>query len=263
MSEAAKPAAGGGENANNEEVKKPGVAGGESKENESSSSEAPLDPGAALKKPEGEAAKPGAGEQKSEAQLQAEAATGLDLTPFSDEFIEKGALSEESYAKLATKGISKETADTYIAGVRAQADARNVALSSLVGGVDNFNAVIKWGAGALSEAEKAEAVKFLSGKDESAAKTFFMGLNARFEKEVGRDPGKRSGGGGSAAEDVFKNRAEQAAAMRDPRYQNDRAYRSGVMEKSIRSFSDKSAKKRTRKAAPKTTRRARSKGARK
>lgn len=199
---------------------------------------------------------------KTDAQLQAEQATGFDLTPFSDEFTTTGKLSDESYKKLEEKGFTRGTVDTYIAGVQAQVERRNNALASTVGGVDNYNAIIKWGAGVLTEAEKVQAVKLLSGSDEAAATTYLAGLNARFVKEVGKDPSKRSGGGGSSASDVFASRAEQMKAMRDPRYHTDPKYRAEVTEKSIRSFSSKKAKKRSKTVARNSTRRARAKGKR-
>lgn len=200
---------------------------------------------------------------KTEEQKAAEAATGLDLTPFADEFVASGKLSDKSYEALKGKGISREVADTYVAGLQAQVAVRNTALSETVGGVDTFNSIIAWGASALTDAEKEGAVKVLSGRDVEAAKTYLMGLNARFVKENGKDPSKRSGGGGGPAEDLFKSRSEQAAAMRDARYARDAKYRAEVTAKSIRSFggangSKKRVKPRAKKtAARKTSRRAR------
>ena len=254
-----------GEGEEAEVVKKEGVAGESEAEVEGGKAkegEAALDPKALTEKPkEGEA-----GAVKTEEQLEVEKAVGFDLTPFSEEYATNGKLSDESYAAIEAKGFTRATVDTYIAGLQAQVDARNTALASVVGGPENYNAVIKWGVGALTEAEKQEAVKVLSGKDQSAAQTFLMGLNARFEKENGRAAKKTSGGGEPAGEALFKSRAEQAAAMRDPRYTNDRKYRDEVMKKSIRSFGAKTAKKRTKrtaqKAARKTTHRARAKGKR-
>lgn len=200
---------------------------------------------------------------KSAEQQEAEKATGLDLTKFSDEFATNGKLSDESYKELEAKGFPRDVVDTYAEGVVARRDARLATLAESVGGVDNYNAVMKWGSGKLTEAEKVKAVELLSGKDAEAAKTYLAGLHARFVKENGKAPGKVSGGGSPSGAKVFASRSEQAAAMRDPRYGKDRAYTREVEAMSIRSFSTKNAKKRTKKAASKNThRRARAEGRR-
>lgn len=206
-------------------------------------------PSALNEKPEGEQGllKPG---EKTEEQKAAEAATGLDLTPFSDEYAEKGALSEESYAKLAEKGITRATADTYVAGLKAQVSERLNTLATAVGGVDNYNGLIKWAAGTLSDAEKKEAVKVLSSGSIEGAQTYLQGLNAKFVKANGKVPGKSSSGGGSPAPDVFANRQEQAAAMRDPKYRTDAKYRKEVEAKSLRSFGTKTRSRTKKKSSP-------------
>lgn len=191
--------------------------------------------------------KPG---EKTEEQKAAEAATGLDLTPFSDEYAATGKISDESYAKLAEKGITRATADTYVAGLKAQVNARLNSLAEAVGGVDNYNALIKWGAGSLSEAEKAEAVKVLSSGGIEGAQTYLQGLNAKYVKANGKTPGKNSAGGGSPAPDVFANRQEQAAAMRDPKYRSDAKYRREVEAKSLRSFGTKTRSRTKKKSSP-------------
>lgn len=225
---------------------------------------APANPADLTKSPVAE--KP-LGDTKSEAQQAAETATGLDLTPFTEEFHANGKLSEDSYKALEAKGFSRATTDTYIRGVQAEVTGRLTSLAETVGGVENYNAILSWGKTGLSDAEKAEAVKMLSGTNVDTAKTYLAGLQARFTKANGSTPSVIAGGGGAPTADVFETRADQAAAMRDPRYKSDAKYRQGVIDKSVRSFTAKDAKKRAKKPAARrrtktTTRRARSKGSR-
>lgn len=187
---------------------------------------------------------------KTEEQQRAEAATGLDLAPFSAEFQRDGKLSDASYKALEAKGFTKQIADTYIAGVQAQVTARLTDLSSAVGGVDSYNAIMEWGKSGLSEGEKAEAVRTLSGGTSDSAKTYLMGLQARFVAANGKVPGKIAGGGSQPSEDIFASRTDQAKAMRDPRYKSDAKYRDEVTQKSIRSFGGKNATVKTRKRTP-------------
>lgn len=191
---------------------------------------------------------------KGEDQIAAEKSVGFDLTKYSDEYASGGALSDESYKELEAKGFSRDTVDTFVEGVKAKAQVRADTLASAVGGVDNYNAIITWGKSALTDAEKAQAVKALSNPDAEFAKTYLTGLNARFVKEHGKAPGKMSGGGGPSPEEVFKDRSEQAKAMADPRYSKDPKYRNEVIQKSMRSFRASGAKKRTKAAVKKTAR---------
>ncbi|HEY0883549.1 MAG TPA: hypothetical protein VGD87_18580 [Archangium sp.] len=193
--------------------------------------------------------------EKSAEQVQAEKAVGFDLTKYSNEFAETGKLSEESYVELEQRGITRETVDTYKAGMEAKAHLRHVSLAEHVGGVDSYNAIIAWGAKNLSEDEKTAAVKALAYGSIESGGTYLQGLKARMEKAVGRVPGKRSEGGGSPAPDVFASRADQAKAMRDPRYRTDAKYRDEITRKSIRSFGTPT-KKRTKTVAKAPSRRA-------
>ena len=204
-------------------------------------------------KPEGEAG------AKSEDQQNVEKATGLDLTPYAQEWDSTGKLSDKSYSDLEKGGLSREVVDTYIEGLRARVTARLNSYAEAVGGVENYNAILNWGKTGLTEGERAEAVKVLSGTNADAAKLFLAGLQAKFVQANGRVPGKIAGGGAAPAADVFSSRAEQAKAMRDPRYKTDPAYRDEIAQKSIRSFGSGAQKKRVKKAAPNSRRRHRAK----
>ena len=192
---------------------------------------------------------------KTEDQVQAEKAVGFDLSKYSDEFAETGKLSEESYAELEQRGITRETVETFKAGMEAKAHQRHLSLAEHVGGVDNYNAIIAWGAKNLSEEEKSAAVKAMAYGSIDSGGTYLQGLKVRMEKAVGRVPGKRSEGGSTPKSDLFESRQAQAAAMRDPRYRTDAKYRDEVTRKSIRSFGTPS-KKRVKAATKSTTRRA-------
>lgn len=226
-----KPAEGAAEGAEQEQPAGEGAEGGEAQH-----------PAALTEKPAADAEGLPAGE--ADAIKEAEKATGLDLKPYQEEYANTGKLSDESYSKLEKAGIPRETVDVYVEGLKAQVANRLADLSSVVGGVDNYNAIINWGKANLSDAEKTAAVRALSGKDVEGAKVFLEGLNAKFVKAVGKTPAKTSGGGKAVVtEDVFANRNEQAKAMRDPRYHNDPAYRAEVTAKSLRSFGTQSRRR--------------------
>jgi hypothetical protein len=84
----------------------------------------------------------------------------FDLTKFSNEFEEKGELSEASYQELLGKGYPKEVVDTYIQGSIATRTLVAQQLIEGVGGKDAFQEMCKaakaaWTPEQLTEYEKA------------------------------------------------------------------------------------------------------------
>lgn len=225
------------------EQKKEGESGEEvvenKKEGEAGEGADPAHPADALK--DKELPKP----DKTEQQQDLEKATGLDLDPYSEEFQREGKLSEKSYKELEERGLKPATVNTIIKGLQAAAHEHLRDLAETVGGTDNYNAIMAWGKGALTDDEKFAAVKVLTAGG-AEGKVFLQGLQARFKEANGSPPKKRSGGGGGPQADVFESRGEQAAAMRDPRYKSNAKYRDSVIAKSLRSFGAAGSKKRTK-----------------
>lgn len=216
---------------------------------EADENEEPKHPAEALK--DAEVAKP----EKGEVQQDLETRTGLDLDPYSEEFQANGKLSEKSYKELEAAGLKPKTVDTIIRGLQADATNQLREVAQSVGGEVQYNAIMTWAKGALTDSEKHAAVAAISGGGDGA-KVFLQGLQAKFTEANGSPPQKRSGGGGGPKADVFESRAEQSKAMSDPRYRRDAKYRDEVVSKSLRSFSSASTKKRAKPAAKSTPRRA-------
>lgn len=187
-------------------------------------------------KPDDEAAKKAAAEEEAKKAAESAAVTKLDLTPFEAEYAEKGALTDESYKTLEAKGISREMVDNYIAGRIATAAQyeTTVLAESGVGSREKYDAMTAWAKVNLKSDELAAFNKAVVGtKDEAVLAV--SGIYARFAAAVGSDPSLLQGGTGQAAAGVFRSVAEHKAAIRDPRYKSDPAYRAEVESKLARS----------------------------
>jgi hypothetical protein len=154
----------------------------------------------------------------------------VDVDKLSDEVAENGKLSEESMKALQAKGYSQAEIDAFVAGQVALAEQTVQDLYALAGGEDNFKAVQQWAAASMSEAEK-EVYHSALEKDEVSAKLAIQNLVLRYQQENGALPartisGSRTSTGGAVA--PFASIAEQSAAIRDPRYGKDPAYRKQV-----------------------------------
>ena len=92
----------------------------------------------------------------------------FDMTALAEEFQKDGKLSEESYKELEESGFSRELVDTYIRGVQsAAAEAGELAKEHVdaiiaeVGGLEKFEAVMKWADGKLSQEDKEQIARIL------------------------------------------------------------------------------------------------------
>ena len=163
---------------------------------------------------------------------------GIDYNALVSEFVEKGALSEETYKALDGRGIPKEMVDQYIAGQTALAANQQAEVFSVVGGVDTYDKMIKWAGSALSPAEQKAFNESLNGSMD-AVKWAVQGLHAKYTAAVGQNPNLVQGDAPSVGGSVYASRQEMTADMADPRYAKDPAFRKMVEDKLRRSMPQK------------------------
>lgn len=162
-------------------------------------------------------------------------AAGVDMAALESEFLQNGGLSDETYKNLEKAGFGRETVDAYIAGQQALADQMQARIEEHVGGADKLEAALEWAKSGLSREEQVAFNNTVDTADEAGIKLALDGLMAKFANAEGSEPsligGSTTGNGGS----VFRSTAELTAAMRDPRYQTDPAYRADVEQRLARS----------------------------
>lgn len=170
-------------------------------------------------------------------QKPAEQTDGSDpFAKYTAEFTEKGDLTPESYAELESKGFPKRFVEAYIAGQKAQVELQSVKADSYVNDIKNsvggsqvFDAMAKW-AGANLSAEDKTLYQSQLGNPESA-KLAVQWLKSKYDAANGSAPSLLQGTGAPAATTGFASEAEIIAAVSDPRYTKDPAYRAGVEQK--------------------------------
>jgi hypothetical protein len=160
---------------------------------------------------------------------------GLDMNEFSQEFAQKGELSQESYEKLAKAGFDKNLVDTYIAGQQARASQYEGTIKAEVGGDERYGQIVEWARANMTPGEIAAYNNAVSSGDANQAKLAVLGLSAQYDKANGSEPNRLIGGGKAGADDVFESTAQVTEAMRDPRYKSDPAFRAKVQSKLNRS----------------------------
>jgi hypothetical protein len=170
-------------------------------------------------------------ENPEENPQEALASVGVDYEALHKEFTESGSLSEDSYKLLQEKaGLDKDTVDGYIAGQAALAREARTRAFDIAGGESEYTNMVTWAKSNLTPAEIAAYDKNVNGTAEEVALAV-AGLKGKYVAAKGSDPALLGGGASTVTAEGFQSRAEMTAAMRDPRYKSDPAYRKQIEQK--------------------------------
>lgn len=155
---------------------------------------------------------------------------GVDSNALAAELRDKGELSAESKKALADAGVPE---DVFVAGLKAQGAEAHTELAKVVGGEEQFTAVLEWAAANLSAEEAAAYNSALDAGNLAGAKMLLQNIAGRYTEAVGKDPSKTITGDTVVTSGVepFGSTQQMVDAMRDRRYQTDPAYREMVFKR--------------------------------
>ena len=108
-------------------------------------------------------------------------------------------------------------------------------LKGIVGGEENYTNMIQWAQGALNETEVNMFDAVMAKGDPLAAFFAVRALAYAYNDSVGYEGNMVQGKAPKQSNDQFRSQAEVVAAMGDPRYESDPAYRRDIMQKLERS----------------------------
>jgi hypothetical protein len=160
----------------------------------------------------------------------------LDLTPFEKEYAETGKLSDETFEKLKTEHrLPRALIEGYIAHRHAQVQQFQTEVMQSVGGQEQYTKLTQWAAEKLPAAETEAYNQVMQSGNPETIKLAVAGLNAKFTAQHGQAPKLVGGAPGPSGPAPYRSLGEVTAAMRDPRYQTDEAYRNEVIARLDRS----------------------------
>ena len=155
-----------------------------------------------------------------------------------------GTLSEETIAKFSEMS-SQDLVNAYLeiqannpqAPTQAaeMTEAQINSVQNAAGGEANYNRVVEWAADNLPENQIDAFDSVVDSGNPAAINIAFQGLQAQYNDANGYEGRMLQGKAPSNSRDVFRSQAELVAAMSDPRYESDEAYRADVVEKLDRS----------------------------
>jgi aspartokinase len=134
---------------------------------------------------------------------------------------------------VANMFLSNQQAQQQSTPQATEADIEQI--QQAVGGSDEYQSMIQWAGQNLSEQEVAMYDTVMDRGDPIAMFFAAQALNARYQDAVGYDGEMLTGSAPRNTGDAFRSQAELVAAMSDPRYDKDPAYRADVADKLERS----------------------------
>lgn len=182
------------------------------------------------KKPESKDDAEEEGEEKPAAQPEV-------VSKATEEYAEKGELSEETYKSLEAAGLSKDMVNDYIEGQKAIiGNLRTAAFSEFDGGEDTYLKAVDWARENMTEAEIAAIDVQLGSTNPAIIAQGAKALNAQYQANADITPTNQIvGNNGDASKGTyFKSGKEMQTAMADPRYKTDGAFRADVAGKIAR-----------------------------
>jgi len=123
---------------------------------------------------------------------------------------------EEEEPSEDSEGLSEEQAEI---------------LMDMVGGDKAYKSMLEWAADNFEQEEVEMYDDVMASGDANAIYYAIQALQSRYNDSVGADGQTLTGRDAADTDDSFKSQAELVAAMSDPRYDRDPAYRSNVMRR--------------------------------
>ena len=111
-------------------------------------------------------------------------------------------------------------------------------IKNSVGGDAEYGKIVGWASENLDQISIDAFDNIVEGGDKAAIQLALNGLKAQYENTNGYEGRMLTGKAPQHSGDVFRSQAEVVAAMNDPRYDNDPAYRQDLVEKLDRSNVD-------------------------
>ena len=180
-------------------------------------------------------------EEESDEEVSAYAPAVSLISEASDEYYANdGTLSEETierFSEMSSQDLVNAYMEMYENGQvntaqsAEMSEAQVNSVMNAAGGESNYNQVIEWAASNLGDRQIDAFDSVVDSGNPAAIGIAFQGLQSAYQEANGYEGRMLQGRAPNSAGEVFRSQAELVAAMGDPRYDNDPAYRADVIAK--------------------------------
>lgn len=157
-----------------------------------------------------------------------------------------GEITDEMYTELEGAGFSRGLLDSYLKGLSEQSgytkteiadmsDSDVRTIQNLAGGQKDYAKLVTWASENLDNKDIQAFDDLVNSGNVDQIKLAVAGMKAQFQEANGYEGRMLTGKPSKTADSVFRSQAELVAAMSDPRYDSDPAYRQDIVAKLDRS----------------------------
>lgn len=157
-----------------------------------------------------------------------------------------GEITDEMYTELEGAGFSRGLLDSYLKGLSEQSgytkteiadmsDSDVRTIQNLAGGQKDYAKLVTWASENLDNKDIQAFDDLVNSGNVDQIKLAVAGMKAQFQEANGYEGRMLTGKPSKTADSVFRSQAELVAAMSDPRYDSDPAYRQDIIAKLDRS----------------------------
>jgi hypothetical protein len=139
--------------------------------------------------------------------------------------------STEDESESTAPAEEEETSSESEADVETLSEAQAQELMDMVGGDKAYKSMLEWAGDNFGKEEVEMYDQVMESGNPNAIFFAVQALQARYNDAVGSDGQLLTGRGAQNTDDSFKSQAELVAAMSDPRYDRDPAYRADLMRR--------------------------------
>ena len=139
--------------------------------------------------------------------------------------------STEDESESTAPAEEEETSSESEADVETLSEAQAQELMDQVGGEKAYKSMLDWAGDNFSKEEIEMYDGVMESGNPNAVFFAVQALQARYNDAVGSDGQLLTGRGAQNTDDSFRSQAELVAAMSDPRYDRDPAYRADLMRR--------------------------------
>ena len=155
-------------------------------------------------------------------------------------FLEKGEIPEEMLSQFDSMS-SRDIVNELMRMPQGEPEVQDISdadvntIQNTVGGKESYETIMQWASESMPQAATAAFDSLVNKGDPAQIQLAVLGLQAAYQQANGYEGNMYSGRTARETVDVFRSQAEVVAAMADPRYDNDPAYRQDVFDKLSRS----------------------------
>ena len=139
--------------------------------------------------------------------------------------------STEDESESTASAEEEETSSESETDVETLSEAQAQELMDMVGGDKAYKSMLEWAGDNFGKEEVEMYDKVMESGNPNAIFFAVQALQARYNDSVGSDGQLLTGRGAQNTDDSFRSQAELVAAMSDPRYDRDPAYRADLMRR--------------------------------